>query len=118
MPAMVCRHNLRVGIQIGHDDMPFGDCRGKLFIGCHQGVVLLVPVVLVEVDCALAYCVKLDGAHEIVEGAEWLSVGIVVILFGNGEETVPSCEGVVAHASSGCELVECVACQKEQVCGF
>ena len=98
--------------------MTFGDCRGKLFVRGNQGDVLLVPVVLVEIDCAVAYCVKLDGAHEIVEGAEWLSAGIVVIFFGNGEETVPCCEVGVGHVLFFCEFVERAACQKEQVGGL
>ena len=112
-------HYLRVGVQIGYNNMPFCNGFGKFFVGIKQNFIVFVPAVVgVKVRCALAYRVQFHRTNKVVDCAKRLSCGVVVVLFGNVKEAVPSFQIVVGYVFYFGKPLKGTSCQIQEMRGL
>ena len=114
-------HDLGIGIEVGHHDMPLGQRAGKLHPALLEyGVVEVIPAVFrIEILCAMLQGVQFHGADGIVHGAEGLrAVRPVIEPPGSVIESLPGGEIVIGHAGGGGKAGKARAVEHEQLRGF
>ena len=114
-------HDLGIGIEVGHHDMPLGQRAGKLHPALlENGVIEIIPAVFrVEILCPMLQRVQFHGADGVVHGAEGLrTVRPVIELSGSVIESLPGGEVVIVYAGGGGKAGKARAVEHEQLRGF
>ena len=114
-------HDLGIGVEIGHHDMPLRQRTGKLHPALlEHGIVEVIPAVFrVKILCPMLQRVQFHGADGIVHGAERLRAVRPVIEPPSGViESLPGGEVVIAHAGGGGKAGKARAVEHEQLRGF
>ena len=114
-------HDLGIGIEIGHHDMPLGQRAGKLHPAfLENGVVEVIPAVFrVEILCAMLQRVQFHGADGIVHRTKRLrAVCPGIEPPGSVIESLPCGEVIISHAGGGGKAGKARAVEHEQLRGF